>query len=130
MLEKHLKTFRELEGLQVAAFERMKNQLLEGLSELLTRQQAVTQAIAEEKAQLRPYLDQWEALTAGERERLRAGKPGEILEALETVAQAIQARHQDWFGADAAPASADAGDAGSAGQADLDQLINLYRSQQ
>jgi hypothetical protein len=114
----------------------MKDRLLEGLSELLVKQQEVTSAIAGEKAGLRPYLDQWEALAPPERETLRAGRPGEILASLEEVAQAIHARHQDWFGSDAgptpgpgpsgAPASGDA----PAGQPDLTQLINLYRAQQ
>jgi hypothetical protein len=146
LLARHLETFRELERLQVAAFDSMKNRILEGLADLLGRQQAVTVTIAREKAELRPYLDQWEALEPDERRKLREGKPGEIQEALETVAQAIQARHQEWFGSDAEPPGtappagsgpAATGEAGTAadesgkGQAgDLSQLINLYRSLQ
>ena len=145
LLGKHLETFRELESLQSAALQGMKSQGLDGLAAMLAKQQEILAAIGREKGGLRPFLDQWEGLPAAERARLRAGRPGEILDALETVAQAIQARHQEMFGADdSAPGSASsagnpspgkAASGGSAGQAppqepDLSQRINTYRGLQ
>jgi len=82
----------------MAALESVKSQGLEGLEALLTRQGEIMAAIAREKGELKPYLDQWEGLPAPERARLRAGRPGEILDALEGVAKGIQARHQAMFG--------------------------------
>lgn len=145
LLGKHLETFRELESLQSAALQGMKNQGLDGLAAMLARQQEILAAIGKEKGGLRPFLDQWEGLPAAERARLRAGRPGEILDALETVAQAIHARHQEMFGADeAAPGSAPSSATPSAGTAasdgspgnpaspetDLSQRINIYRGLQ
>lgn len=146
LLGKHLETFRELEGLQTAALQGMKNQGIDGLAALLARQQEVLAAIAAEKAGLRPFLDQWEGLPAAERARLRAGRPGDILDSLETVARAIQARHQEMFGADdaaaftdpaypAAPgpqasASGGSGKDAPAQEPDLSQRINIYRGLQ
>lgn len=138
LLARHLETFRKLEGLQVKALDGMKNQGMEGLAALLASQQDVLLAIAREKAELKPHLDQWELLLPDIRSRLRKGKAGEILDALETVAQGIQARHQDWFGAE--PGDAPAPNPGAAGQStgkeageaapDLSQTINIYRSLQ
>ena len=145
LLGKHLETFRELESLQSAALQGMKNQGIDGLAAMLARQQEILAAIALEKGGLRPFLDQWESLPAAERARLRAGRPGEILDALEAVAQAIQARHQEMFGADdarmgSAPAArtstTDSAAAGGSGQEapsqepDLSQRINIYRGLQ
>jgi len=90
---------------------------------------------ADRKAELKSYLDRWQALEPSERERLRQGKAGEILAAMDAVANAIQGRHQDWFGAElpaagAAPAK-DAGSADKGGEAgDLSQMINIYRGLQ
>ncbi|MDB5102527.1 MAG: hypothetical protein JWP91_216 [Fibrobacteres bacterium] len=107
---------------------------------MLTRQQEILTAIAREKSALRPYLDQWEALKPEERTALRAGRPGEILESLESVAQTIQARHQEMFGADdpanPGPPGAQGAPAGSpqakdaAKEPDLSQMINIYRGLQ
>ena len=83
-------------------------------------------AIAREKGELKPYLDQWEGLPAAERARLRAGRPGEILDALEAVAHGIQARHQAMFGDDGASAKP----AKEEPPQDLSQMINLYRGLQ
>ena len=136
LLAKHLETFRELESLQATALKAVKNQVLEGLAGLMTRQGEILSAIAREKAELRPFLDQWEALRPEARERLRGGRAGEILLALENVAHAIQARHQDMFGADdggiADPGKAQPGEAGQAAAqpADLSQTINIYRALQ
>jgi hypothetical protein len=135
LLAKHLETFRELERLQVTALEGVKSQGLEGLAAMLARQQEILAAIAGEKAELRPYLDQWEGLQADARAGMRAGRPGEILEALETVAQGIQARHQAMFGADDAGAQGAAGTGGQpqkpdAKEPDLSQMINIYRAMQ
>jgi hypothetical protein len=135
--------------LQTAALEGVKKQGLEGLAAMLSRQQEILASIAREKGELRPFLDQWEGLPAAERSRLRAGRPGEILESLESVAQTIQARHQDMFGGDAAPgippaSGADPSAPGSGPQggpgggnppaagneADLSQRINIYRGLQ
>jgi hypothetical protein len=138
--------------LQTAALEGVKKQGLEGLAAMLTRQQEILASIAREKGELRPFLDQWEGLPAAERSRLRAGRPGEILESLESVAQTIQARHQDMFGGDPAsglpPASGAPGAGASApgsgpqggpgggnppaagNEADLSQRINIYRGLQ
>jgi hypothetical protein len=147
-LGRHLETFRALEGLQTAALEGMKSQGIEGLTAMLAKQQEILAAIGREKGGLRPFLDQWEGLPAAERARLRAGRPGEILDALEAVANAIQARHQAMFGADdaamgsarsaATGASGESGaipSAGSGGQQpapepDLSQRINIYRGLQ
>jgi hypothetical protein len=123
------------------ALEGVKSQGLEGLTAMMTRQQEILAAIAREKGELRPYLDQWEALQSGERARLRAGRPGEIMEALETVAQAIQARHQEMFGADDPASGGKPGQVGAAAGAgsqggeaakepDLSQRINIYRGLQ
>ena len=126
LLARHLETFREFERLQLSALEGVKSQGLEGLAAMLARQQEIMAAIAREKGDLKPYLDQWEALPAQERALLRAGRPGEILDALEAVAKGIQARHQAMFG----------GDDGAGGKGkeepprDLSQTINLYRGLQ
>jgi hypothetical protein len=145
LLGKHLETFRELESLQSAALQGMKNQGIDGLAAMLAKQQEILAAIGREKGGLRPFLDQWEGLPAAERARLRAGRPGEILDALEAVARAIQARHQEMFGADdAAMGSAPAAGASASGPAasggssqeapaqepDLSQRINIYRGLQ
>lgn len=142
---KHLETFRALEGLQTAALEGMKSQGIEGLTAMLAKQQEILAAIGMEKGGLRPFLDQWESLPATERARLRAGRPGEILDALEAVAKTIQARHQAMFGADdaalgAAPSagtgpsgaapSAGSGKDSPAPETDLSQRINIYRGLQ
>lgn len=126
LMARHLESFRTLESLQVAALEGMKNQGVEGLAALLQKQQAVYVDIASQTADIKPLLTRWEALPAEERERLRKGKAGEILAALETVAQAIQARHKEMFGGDAGAAEEKSGDA----PADLSQKINLYRGLQ
>jgi hypothetical protein len=127
LLARHLETFREFERLQMAALESVKSQGLEGLEAMLVRQGEIMAAIAREKGDLKPYLDQWEGLPAPERARLRAGRPGEILDALEGVAKGIQARHQAMFGDDgSAPASA----ANVEPPRDLSQMINLYRGLQ
>ena len=134
-MARHLEGFKTLEGLQVSALEAMKSRGVEGLTELLARQQAVLSEIADRKAELKSYLDRWQALEPSERERLRQGKAGEILAAMDAVANAIQGRHQDWFGAElpaagAAPAK-DAGSADKGGEAgDLSQMINIYRGLQ
>ncbi|MDB5051123.1 MAG: hypothetical protein JWO30_4194 [Fibrobacteres bacterium] len=135
LLAKHLDTFRELERLQMTALEGVKSQGLEGLTAMLARQQEILAAIAKEKGELRPFLDQWEGLQPEARAGLRAGRPGEILEALETVAQGIQARHQAMFGAEDAGAQAAPGQGGqpqqpAAKEPDLSQMINIYRSMQ
>jgi len=111
----------------MAALESVKSKGLEGLEALLARQGEIMAAIAREKGELKPYLDQWEGLPAPERARLRAGRPGEILDALEGVAKGIQARHQAMFGDDgSAPSSA----AKEEPPRDLSQMINLYRGLQ
>ena len=109
---------------------------------MLARQQEIMGAIAKEKGELKPYLDQWEALQPEVRAKLRAGRPGEILEALETVAQGIQARHQEMFGADDPASATGAAPTGASGkqaggdpaktekQPDLSQMINIYRALQ
>jgi hypothetical protein len=112
----------------VAALEGVKNQGLEGLAAMLARQQEIMAAIAREKGELRPYLDQWEGLDPEARKRLRAGRPGEILEALESVAQGIAARHQAMFGAE--DGTAGGKPAEPAKEQDLSQMINLYRGLQ
>ncbi len=134
LLSRHLDTFRGLETLQAAALKGVQNQAVESLTDLLAKQGDVMTAIAREKAELKPYLDQWESLDAGLKQELRAGKPGEILMALESIAQSIQARHQDMFGADDSAAS---GSGQKQGQAtgsppapDLAQTINIYRALQ
>jgi len=145
LLGQHLETFRELERLQTAALEGVKSQGLEGLTAMLSRQGEILTAIAREKGELRPYLDQWEGLPADVRAKLRSGRPGEILESLESVAKTIQARHQEMFGADEA-AGNPAGPAGSQSpqgqgtqggedgtaskEQDLSQRIHLYRGLQ
>jgi hypothetical protein len=148
LLSGHLDTFRELESLQMSALEGLKNQGIEGLSAMLSRQQEILAAISSQKAELRPYLDQWEGLKPDDRAKLRAGRPGEILDALEAVAKGIQARHQEMFGADEAMGAAQGGTAGQGNpgvtgqqgsadaaakggvQPDLSQMIHLYRSMQ
>ena len=125
LLARHLETFREFERLQLSALEGVKSQGLEGLAAMLTRQQEIMAAIAREKGELRPYLDQWEALPANERALLRAGRPGEILDSLEAVAKGIQARHQAMFGGDDA-----SGKGKEEPPRDLSQTINLYRGLQ
>lgn len=109
---------------------------------MLAKQQEILSAIGREKAGLRPFLDQWEGLPAAERARMRKGRPGEILDALEAVANTIQARHQAMFGADdAVPGSASSAGTGpspsagsgndtSAQEPDLSQRINIYRGLQ
>src|SRR4051812_29492532 len=109
----------------MAALESVKSQGLEGLEAMLTRQSEIMDAIAREKGELKPYLDQWERLPSPERARLRAGRPGEILDALEGVAKGIQARHQAMFGDDgSAPAAKEDP------PRDLSQMINLSRGLQ
>jgi hypothetical protein len=149
LLSGHLDTFRELERLQMTALEGLKNQGIEGLSAMLSSQQEILGAIAREKAGLRPYLDEWEGLKPEDRAKLRAGRPGEILDALEAVAKGIQSRHQEMFGADDAVGAAQGGATGpgspgatgqesggkdpaakSDAQPDLSQMIHLYRSMQ
>lgn len=132
MLGRHLETFRKLEGMQSQALEGMKSQGMEGLAALMAGQQDVLQSIAREKAELKPHLDRWESLDPEERARLRQGKAGEILDALETVARNIAARHKDWFGDDgsAAPESSKEGGAvkkDNQPPQDLSQTINMYR---
>lgn len=104
----------------------MKSQGLEGLAAMLARQQEIMAAIAREKGELKPYLDQWEGLPPAERARLRAGRPGEILDSLEAVAKGIQARHQAMFGDDGTSAKP----AKEEPPQDLSQMINLYRGLQ
>ncbi len=126
----------------------MGSRSVEAITALAAGQQDVLAAIAGEKAGLKPYLDAWEKLEPGERERLRKGRAGEILDALEAVAKGIQARHQDWFGEDAAageskPAPQAGGTPGTGGTTadggarasgsaadpggDIAQKINMYR---
>ncbi len=126
LLARHLETFREFERLQLAALEGVKSQGLEGLTAMLVRQQEIMAAIAREKGDLKPYLDQWEALPAPERANLRLGRPGEILDALEGVAKGIQARHQAMYGGDEGGASGGKEEP----PRDLSQTINLYRGLQ
>jgi len=114
---------------------------LEGLTAMLARQREIMARIADEKSELRPYLDQWEKLDSESRSRLRRGRPGEILDALEAVAKGIHARHEAMFGGDGT-VPGDAGAAPAAGTAakdapgeasgapDLSQVINIYRSLQ
>lgn len=111
----------------MAALAGVKSQGMEGLEAILARQNEILAAIAREKGELKPFLDRWEGLAAGERERLRAGRPGEILDALEAVAKGIQARHQAMFGDDA---GASAAAAQQEPPRDLSQTINLYRGLQ
>jgi hypothetical protein len=126
LIAKHLESFRTLESLQVAALEGMKNQGVEGLADLLQRQQAVYVDIAGQMAELKPLLTKWEGLRPEVREKLRQGKPGEILTALETVAQSIQGRHKEMFGGEPGDKTAEKPDEG----ADLSQRLNLYRGLQ
>jgi hypothetical protein len=131
-LGRHLETFRKLEGMQAQALEGMKTQGMEGLAALMAGQQEVLLAIAREKAELKPHLDRWEMLRPDERARLREGKAGEILDALEAVAQSIAARHKDWFGDDGSLAQEPSKDAGAGKKdeqppQDLSQTINMYR---
>jgi transposase len=134
LLGKHLETFRELESLQAAALQGVKNQVLEGLAGLMTRQADVMAAIAREKSELRPFLDQWEGLKPEVRQELRNGKAGDILTALETVAKSIQAKHQEMFGEDLGAATPGQGGAEGGGAEakpqDLSQTINIYRALQ
>ena len=116
LLSKHLKTFRELEALQAAALKSVKSQVVDGLTEVLGKQNEVMTAITNEKSSLKPYLDQWELLDAKVREKLRSGKAGEILLALETVAHSIQAKHQEMFGGEENKSE------------NLSQTINIYRA--
>jgi hypothetical protein len=127
LLARHLDTFKELERLQMAALAGVKSQGMEGLEAILARQNELLAAIAREKGELKPFLDRWEGLAAEERARLRAGRPGEILDALEAVAKGIQARHQAMFGDDA---GASAAAAKEEPPRDLSQTINLYRGLQ
>jgi len=116
LLSKHLKTFRELEALQAAALKSVKSQVVDGLTEVLGKQNEVITAITNEKSSLKPYLDQWESLDAKVREKLRSGKAGEILLALETVAHSIQSKHQEMFGGEENKSE------------NLSQTINIYRA--
>lgn len=131
LLARHLETFKALENLQAKALQGMGAQSVDGIAALMAGQQDVLMSIAREKAELKPYLDEWEKLAPEERGRLRQGKAGEILDALETVARGIQARHQDWFGED--PGTEKAKPAGEAGKPaaaeaqDISQKIKLYR---
>lgn len=131
LLGRHLETFRKLEEIQKQALAGMQNQGMEGLAALMARQTEVLQAIGREKAELRPYLDQWEQLPADVRGAHRQGEAGRILDALETVAQGIQARHQEMFGEDPGAAKPAQGKPGAgaddAPPQDLSQTINLYR---
>ena len=129
LLGRHLETFRTLEGIQKQALEGMKTQGMEGLAALMARQGEVLQAIGREKAELRPYLDQWEQLPPEARGALRKGEAGEILDALEAVAQGIAARHQEMFGEDPGAAKPAQGEAKSGDEPpqDLSQTINFYR---
>lgn len=131
LLGRHLETFRTLEEIQKQALACMQNQGMEGLADLMDRQAEVLQAIGREKAELRPYLDEWERLPAEERGAHRQGQAGSILDALEAVAQGIQARHQEMFGEDPGggkPAQgAQGAEAVPAPPQDLSQTINLYR---
>jgi hypothetical protein len=127
-LARHLDTFKEFERLQMAALEGVKAQGLEGLASMLARQQEIMAAIAREKGELKPYLDHWDMLPPEGRARLRMGRPGEILDALEAVARGIQARHQAMFGDDGSGASAAKGK--EEPPRDLSQMINLYRGLQ
>ncbi len=140
-LDCHLQTFRELESLQEEALAAVKNNVLEGLSNLMLRQSAVLKSIGEEKADLKPYLDQWESLSKESRENLRQGRAGEILDLLEKVAHGIGAKHQAMFGGEGINENG-SGLGGSAGnngdkngevesdsaQNGLNQTINLYRA--
>lgn len=128
MLARHLDTFKEFERLQMAALEGVKAQGLEGLASMLARQQEIMSAIAREKGELKPFLDQWEKLQPADRSRLRAGRPGEILDALEAVARGIQSRHQAMFGDDGS--GKPAAGAQEEPPRDLSQMINLYRGLQ
>ncbi len=92
-------------------------------------------AIAREKAELRPYLDQWEVLKPEVRQAMRNGRAGEIQQELEKVAHAIQARHQEMFGADEVastqtgqPHSGHDDKVPAAPAPDLSQTINSYRA--
>jgi hypothetical protein len=130
LMSKHLESFRTLESLQKAALEGMKNQGVEGLADLLQKQQQVYVDIAGQMAEIKPLLNQWESLPAPEREKLRQGKAGEILAALEDVAQAIQKRHKEMFGGDAEAPAADGAEKPAEGPVDISQRINLYRGLQ
>lgn len=119
--------------LQAAALSAVKNQLLDGLSAVVAKQGDIMTAIAKEKSELKPYLDEWEKLQPEIRSQYRQGKAGNILSALENVAQSIQAKHQEMFGSDEPSL---AGSNGSSGEnkialdpaPDLSQTINIYRS--
>jgi hypothetical protein len=137
LLSKHLETFRELERLQGTALEAVKSQAMDGLADLLNRQGEVMASIGQEKSELRPLLDKWESLKPEVRQKLREGRAGNILTALETVAHAIQAKHQEMFGEEVAGAAASgstseagSGSDGSSAAQDLSQTINKYRALQ
>ncbi len=140
-LDRHLQTFRELESLQEEALTAVKNNVLEGLSNLMTRQSVVLKSIGDEKADLKPYLDQWESLSKESRQNLRHGPAGEILDLLEKVAHGIGAKHQAMFGGEGisqngGPLDGNNGNSGNknaeaeseASQIGLNQTINLYRA--
>ena len=112
----------------MAALDSVKSRGLEGLAALMARQQEIMASIAGEKKDLKPFLDRWETLASEERTRLRAGRAGEILDALEAVARGIQARHQAMFGEDGSGASASPPKPEP--PRDLSQMINLYRGLQ
>jgi hypothetical protein len=108
----------------------MQSQGMEGLAALMARQGEVLEAIGREKAELRPYLDRWEQLPADERGTYRQGDAGRILDALEAVAQGIQARHQEMFGEDPGAAKPEPGKPQAPAPAppqDLSQTIKFYR---
>lgn len=111
-----MQTFCELEKLQSSALASVKNQAMESLTQLLSRQALIMDAITQEKMALKPYLDQWESLDSQVREKFRSGKAGEILVDLEKVANSIQAKHQEMFGAEESKSE------------NLSQTINIYRA--
>ena len=56
-------------------------------------------ALDENRGTLQPLLQEWMRLTEQDRDVLRKGPIGELLESVDTAAAKIQKRHQDQFDA-------------------------------
>jgi hypothetical protein len=98
---------REIEALQAQALACLNEGAFSGLMELVQKQEAVQARMAAARQELGPMLKTFEQMSVEEKSEIRSHGVGDLLVAIESVAAAIQGRHQGAFPSDA-PASSGA----------------------
>ncbi len=119
LLRQEAELFRELDGIQSQAMECVRSGVFGDLDGLLRHQREVLHTLEERRHELQPMMERWQGFSAEEREALRAGPVGELLDAMESAAAEIQKRHREQF---EAPAET-GGDTG-----DIAARVSRYRA--